>query len=181
MGALAFWVRRGSRPAAVVSTVVTGFILVIVLVQLFFGGGGPQVLPALCVFCLPLVLLGATVKSLLEAMKNAPQIAIARSAPAAVPQPGVYSGGWAARPPAQGWEAPSYPTQPWPTAAPPNAPPPGQPPVRYGYAQAPAPSIPQPPPGDAPVGTSPAEAFPQAPAPDQSPDRANTDERSNQG
>jgi hypothetical protein len=180
MGGLAIWVRRGGRVATVVSAVVTGLFLAIVLIQLFLGGGGPQILPALCAFCVPLILLGATLKSLIGAVRNAPQIEMTRSsAPASAPQPGGYAGNWPARTPPAGWQAP---TPQWPAATPPNAPEPptGSSPIRYGYAQAPAPTIPQPPPGDAPVGAAPPDSVPPAPSA-VPPDHGTTDGPSHQG
>ena len=180
MAGMAFWVRRGGRPAAVVSAVMTGFFLAIVLIQLFAGGGGP-VIPALCAICVPMILLGAILKSLIEAARNAPQVEAARRSPAAFAPRVADPAKWAAPTPSQGWQPPAYPMQQSPAAAPPNAPgpPPGQSPIRYGYAQAPAPTIPQPPPGDAPVSAIPPVSAPPAPAavpPDLAPpDHGTTD------
>jgi hypothetical protein len=168
-------VRRGRRGATVGAMVVCGLVTLYLLVNFAMVSGrfisqpdaGFVVNVALAVIVI--AAFGLLLTWLYQALQASSKIRSLQSYnqgqffPGAVPHspavitPGAFSPG--APPPL----APNSAGVPGGATFP--TPPSGQPPVRFGYAQPPVPTIPPPPPGDAPVSPAPPASVPIAPRP----------------
>lgn len=161
LGIVAFFVRGGGRASAVTGIVLVSLGLIYLAINLLasvaFGGGNPaQLLVSLCFVGGLMVLLGMTLRWLIQATRNAPMVQAAkyyRANPGASPPPGSYPPG--AYPPAGYPGYPPYGGYPQQPSVPPPAPgntfghapfgippPPDQAGGKYGYATKPPESQP---------------------------------------
>lgn len=171
LGALGVYV-RGGRRGAVYASLAVNIVLVLVLglfVLISVAGAATMGMPpaqmasALCVFGVPLLLLGLLLVWLVQAAKAAPQLEFARQQ--------LQNQAWQHQQYQQAYQQPYQPPYP-PSPPPAPAPPPGAPPAAPPGA---------PPSGPTPGGYHQYPFPPQTPAPPPSPPHGTTDHTSPSG